>query len=87
MTTARKAKRVVAHWYPSLSYTASTRLSAVCRPEGSYPHLLWTPKSGKAAAKLLRAKLLAASALAAYIGYESTRYVKIPENTRRVLFR
>jgi hypothetical protein len=39
-----------------------------------------------APAKLLRAKLFAANALAAYNGYASTRNVKIPLNTRTVLF-
>ena len=44
------------------------------------PNLLyiWTPKSGNAAAKADRAKLLAARALAAYSGYDSTRKVKMP---------
>jgi len=36
-------------------------------------------------AKLLRAKLLAARDEAAYRGYASTKKVKIPEKTRRVL--
>lgn len=35
--------------------------------------------------KLLRAKLLAASELAAYTGYASTRKVKMPLKTRTVL--
>lgn len=36
-------------------------------------------------AKLLRAKLLAANALAAYNGYASTKNVKTPLKTSRVL--
>jgi hypothetical protein len=36
-------------------------------------------------AKLLRAKLFAANALAAYIGYASTKNVKMPLKTRTVL--
>lgn len=48
--------------------------------------LLWTPNKGKAPANELRAKEFAASALAAYRGYASTRNVKTPEKTRIVLF-
>lgn len=40
---------------------------------------------GKAAAKLDRAKLLAANELAAYSGYASTRKVKTPLKTSSVL--
>lgn len=46
---------------------------------------LWFPNSGKTAPKLDRIKLLAAKALAAYMGYASTRKVKIPEYTKIVL--
>lgn len=47
---------------------------------------LWIPKSGKIAPKLDRAKLFAANALAANVGYASTKNVKTPEYTRIVLF-
>ena len=49
-------------------------------------HVLASPKSGNIAANMLRAKLLAAKALAAYSGYESTRNVKTPEKIKMVLF-
>ncbi len=48
-------------------------------------NLLWLPNMGKAAAKLLRAKLFAASAEAAYSGYASTRNVKTPAKTSNML--
>ena len=57
------------------SFTAHSRAS------------LWMPNSGNAAAKLLLAKLFAASAEAAYSGYASTRKVKMPENTSKILWR
>lgn len=47
--------------------------------------LLWIPNSGKIPPKEDRVKLLAASALAANVGYASTKNVKIPEYTRIVL--
>lgn len=50
-------------------------------------YLLYVPNRGKIPAKLDRAKLLAASALAAYKGYASTKKVKMPEYTRTVLHR
>jgi hypothetical protein len=43
------------------------------------------PNNGNAPANELRAKEFAASALAAYRGYASTRNVKTPEKTRMVL--
>ena len=51
----------------------------------SHADLLAGPNRGKAAAKLLLAKLFAASALAAYSGYASTRNVKTPEKIRIIL--
>lgn len=43
------------------------------------------PNSGNMAANMLLAKPLAANALAAEFGYESTRNVKTPEKTRMTL--
>ena len=85
MATVKNAKREVAHWYPSLLYTASTRQCNATRTWCAYQDLLWTPKRGNAAAKLLLAKLFAARALAAYKGYASTRKVNTPEKTNSVL--
>ena len=48
-------------------------------------NVLASPKSGNMAANMLRAKLLAAKALAAYNGYESTRNVNTPEKIKIVL--
>lgn len=48
-------------------------------------NLLCMPNKGKIPPKLDRMKLFAASALAAKVGYASTRNVKTPENTRIVL--
>lgn len=47
--------------------------------------LLWIPKRGNIAPNVDRVKLLAANALAAYVGYASTRNVKMPEYTNMVL--
>ena len=52
---------------------------------GDGDNLLYVPNRGKTPAKLDRAKLFAASALAANSGYASTRNVKIPEYTRMTL--
>jgi hypothetical protein len=48
-------------------------------------NLLCIPNKGKMPPKLDRMKLFAASALAAKVGYASTRNVKTPEKTRIVL--
>jgi hypothetical protein len=52
---------------------------------GKSTNLLCMPKRGKIPPKLDRMKLFAASALAAKVGYASTRNVKTPEKTRIVL--
>lgn len=46
---------------------------------------LCVPNSGNTPPNVDRTKLLAAKALAAKVGYASTRNVKIPEYTRIVL--
>lgn len=48
-------------------------------------NVLASPKSGNVAANMLRANLLAAKALAAYSGFESTRNVNTPEKIKMVL--
>lgn len=52
---------------------------------GEPKNLLCMPNKGKIPPKLDRMKLFAASALAAKVGYASTRNVKTPEKTRIVL--
>lgn len=52
---------------------------------GKSTNLLCMPNRGKIPPKLDRMKLFAASALAAKVGYASTRNVKTPEKTRIVL--
>ena len=66
MARLRNASRLVAHWYPS---SARQSVAACLTPRQHLLLYICTPNRGKAAAKLDRAKLFAASALAAYKGY------------------
>jgi hypothetical protein len=78
ISNVRKPNSEVAQWMPSRLYTADWMLESIITHNNEY-NLLCVPKRGKIPPKLDRAKLLAASALAANSGYASTRNVKMPE--------
>ena len=86
IASVMKANTAVAQSYPSFLYTGRDHqhLQFVI---STHIFLLWIPKSGKIAPKVLLAKLFAARALAAYRGYASTRKVHVPENDKKTLSR
>ncbi len=97
IATVKNASRLVAHWKPSFSYicipnngnapvTWVSSVYKVDRPKGTNPNNnIARGEECHVPAKVLRAKLLAANALAAYNGYASTKNVKIPLKTSMFL--
>jgi hypothetical protein len=86
IASVMKTNSAVAQSYPSFSYTMQKHqhLHFIASPF-FFILLTLSAESGNAAPKALLAKLLAASALAAYSGYALTRNVHGPENDRKTL--
>ena len=76
-------QRIDPHWKDALH--AKHGLPTLVPAWKERGHLLCIPNSGNMPPKDDRVKLFAARALAANVGYASTRNVKTPEYTRIVL--